>query len=290
MSTVWFRRLTLPALLVLGLAGWSGYWVYAQARVEKEIERGVERLQARGGDFACEDRQWQGFPLRIALICGRTKLDVPGGPTVETGRLEAVGHLHDPRRIVALSERLVVEGAPNWSIGGRKIAVAADMASSDRLQFSASGEDLTFADGLMPAVALDALEVEGSIDGLPRTRSSDLRALLKEAARLGTRVTIDAFTAQMADIRVTASGTVELGPEGPTGTLSTTVTNYKSFLADLERRGAVSKKAVRASSLMIGLLQGSGSKADGEVTVALRFHEGQVFWGPFAVAEIPPLQ
>ena len=268
MSTVWIRRLALPVLLVFGLAGWSGYWVYAQARVEGEIARGVERLQARGGDFVCEDRQWRGFPLRIALVCGRTKLDVPGGPTVETERLEAVGHLHDPRRIVAQSERIVVEGAPNWSIGGRNIAVAADMASSDRLQFSASGEALTFADGLMPAVALDALEVEGSIDGLPRTRSSDFAELLKEAARLGTRVTIDAFAAQMADIRVTASGTVELGPEGPTGTLSTTVTNYDDFMADLERRGVISKQAVRASSMLIGVLQGR-KKAAGDVTVAL---------------------
>ena len=290
MSTAaWTRRLALPLLVLLGLAGWSGYWLYAQARIELEIERGAQRLQAQGGNFVCEDRQWHGFPLRIVLTCGSVRLEVPGGPVVETARLEAVGHLHDPRRIHARTDRVVVKGAPDWIIEGRNIAVAADSDAPDQLRFSASGEALAFADGLLPAVALDAIEVEGSIDALPRTRSSNLSELLKEAARLGSRVTIDSFKAEMADIALAASGTVELTPEGPTGTLSTTVTNYNEFLADLERRGAISKQAVRASSMLIGLLQG-GKKTDGDVTVALRFHQGQVFWGPFAVADIPPLR
>jgi hypothetical protein len=101
-------------------------------------------------------------------------------------------------------------------------------------------------------------------------------------------VTIDSFEARTDDIRLTASGTVELTPEGPEGTLSTTVTNYEDFLAELERRGAVSRNAVQASSMVIGFLQG-GRKKSGEATVALRFRQGKVFWGPFAVAEIPPL-
>lgn len=289
-SAVRVRRLALPLLLLLGLAGWSGYWLYTQARIQKEVERGVAQLEARGGKFVCEDRRWLGFPLRIALSCGSVRLDVPGGPAVETAALEAAGHLYNPRRIVARTERMIVEGAPNWSIGGRNIAVAAGSERADRLQFSASGEALTFADGNMPAIALDALAIEGSIEGLPGTRSSDLGALLKEAAQLGTTVVVETFKARMADIQLSASGTVELGPEGPTGTLSTTVTNYDGFLAELERHGAISKKAVRASTMVIGLLQGSGKKTAGEVTVALRFHEGKVFWGPFAVAEIPPLQ
>jgi hypothetical protein len=284
-----FWRLALPLLIVLGFAGWSGYWFYAQARVQTEIERGVEHLQARGGDFHCEDRQWRGFPLRIALNCGRIRLDVPGGPLIETARIEAAGHLHSPRRIVAHTEQFAVGGTP-WSFGGRNLAVTADSTRQDRLEFSASGEDLTFADGRMPALAIDALQVEGWIAGLPRTAASDFAALLREAARLGSRVSIETFRAQMAGLEFSASGTVELGPEGPTGTLTTTVSDYKEFLADLERRGAISRKAVRASAMMIGLLQRGRKTADGEATLALRFHEGQVFWGPFAVAEIPPLQ
>ena len=142
----WTRRLALPLLLLLGLAGWSGYWLYAQARVAQEIERGAERLQARGGEFVCRDRQWQGFPLRIVLGCGSLRLAVPGGPQVETARLEAWGHLHDPRRITAHTDRIVVEGAPDWTIEGRNIAIAADSDEPDHLRFSASGEALSFAD------------------------------------------------------------------------------------------------------------------------------------------------
>jgi hypothetical protein len=256
------RLMALPLVFLLGFAGWTGYWLYAQGRMESEIARGVAQLQARGGAFVCEDSAWRGFPLRIALSCGSARLEVPGGPVVEIAALEASGALPNLRHIVA---------------------------RSDRVDFSASGENLTFEDAKMPAVAVAEIAVQGSIEGLPRTPASDFAALLKEAARLGSTVTIERFTAEMEDISLTASGTVALGPEGPTGTLSTKVTNYDALLAELERRGVVSKKAIRASSLLIGLLQGD-RKAEGEVTVALRFHEGKVYWGPFAVAEIPPLQ
>jgi hypothetical protein len=327
-SGPWFRRMALPFVLVSGLAGWSAYWVYAQDRVEAEIDREMAQLHASGGSFACADRQWQGFPLRIALSCGATRLDVPEGPVIEIASLQSSSHLHSPRRIdtvadgptrvrLATGETLALDhtparigfvaadGAPQgslavdrvdvqadagWSFGGRNVALAAGVKAPDRLAFSASGDALTFADPRMPAIRLDALEVAGWVDGVPRTLSKDLRTVLEAAARQGSRVTIETFRAQLADVAFTASGTVELTPEGPTGTLSTTVSNYKAFLADLERRGVIGKKAVRASAMVIGLLHGGRKKEDGEVTVDLRFHEGQVFWGPFAVAEIPPLE
>jgi hypothetical protein len=273
--------------VVLVVTGLSGYWYFAQTRAEHEIERHVAALQARGGDFACADRQWRGFPLRLELVCDGTRIAFPGGPEVETARLEAIGHLYDPRQVVAYTDRISLEGAPDWSAGGRNIDVAAKLATMNRLEFSASGEALAFANGRMPAVAVDALAVEGSLDNPPRGRQQDFAALLREAARLGSRVTIDRFEARMADINVTASGSVAFGPEGPTGTLATTVSNYAQVLADLERRGVISRQAARGSSMVLGFLQ--GKKSDGEMTVSLRFHEGQVFWGPFVVAEIPPL-
>ena len=254
--------MALPLAFLLCLAGWTGYWLYAQARLETEIARGVAQLQARGGDFVCAQSAWRGFPLRIALSCGSARLELPGGPVLEIAALEASGELPNLRGI---------------------------LARSDRFDFSASGETFTFEDATRPAVAVGVIVVVGSIEGLPRTRPSDFTALLKEAARLGSKVTIETLTAQMGDIALTASGTVALTPEGPTGTLSTKVTNYDALLAELERRGVVGKQAIRASSLLIGLLQGD-KKSEGEVTVALRFHEGKVYWGPFAVAEIPPLR
>jgi hypothetical protein len=275
-------------LVVLVLTGLSGYWYFAQARAENEIDRQVAALQARGGDFACADRQWQGFPLRLELVCDGARIAFPGGPEVETSKLEATGHLYDPRQIVASTDRISLTGSPNWSAGARNIDVAAKLVTLDRLEFSASGETLGFGNGRMPAIAVDALEVEGSLDNPPRGRQDDFAALLREAARLGSRVTIDRFEASMADIDVTASGSVAFGPQGPTGTLETTVSNYAQVLDDLERRGLISQQAARGSTMVLGFLQGKTS--DGEMTVSLRFHEGQVFWGPFVVAEIPPLE
>lgn len=256
------RLIALPLLLLLGLAGWTGYWLYAQGRMESEIARGVAQLQASGGDFVCEDSAWRGFPLRIALSCASARLDVPTGPVVEIAALDASGDLPNLRNIVA---------------------------RSDRIDFRASGEALTFENARLPTVAIGEFAIEGSIEGLPRTPASDFAALLAEAARLGSTVTVERFTARTADIALTATGKVAFGPDGPTGTLSTKVTNYDALLAELERRGVVSRQAIRASSLLIGLLQGE-KKTEGEVTVALRFHENKVYWGPFAVAEIPPLR
>ena len=282
------RLLILPLLALVVLGGWTAYWFYVQARAESEIDRAIARLQAQGGAFDCSDRQWQGFPLRLTLTCDYTRLDVPGGPLVETERLTATAHLYDPRRIISRTEAIAVEAGDGRTVRGRDIAIVARFIDRDQLAFSATGQDLSFADGLMPEIAVDLLEVEGRMENLPDSRSGDLNALLREAAQRGSQVTIDRFEARMEDIRLTASGTVELTPDGPAGTLSTTVTNYEAFLAELERRGAVSRNAVQASSMVIGFLQGARKKS-GEVTVALRFHQGKVFWGPFAVAEIPPL-
>jgi hypothetical protein len=321
-------RLRLPLLLGLGVAGlWSGYWLYAQAQIQNEVEREVAHLQALGGDFVCEDRQWSGFPLRIALSCGATKVVLPDGPTIETASVEAAGQLHNLRYIVTTAsgptfirldtgdtlaiehtparigfytpadggpqtslaaEQMVMDGPRGWSFRGRNINLTAGSETPDRLQFSAGGEALSLAGFGTPVIALEALHVEGALEGMPDAPLSDLQALLGEAARLGTRVTIDTFNAQMADVQITALGTIELSPDGPTGTLSTTVSNYGELLADLEQRGVVSKRAVRASRMVAGLL-GGRRQADDTVTLALRFHEGQVFWGPFAVAEIPPI-
>lgn len=331
----WSRRLALPLLLGLGLAGlWSAYWMYVQARIQDDVDREVAHLQANGGDFACENRQWQGFPFSITVTCGRATLTLPGGTMIDTARLEASGHLHNLRYIVTMAdgptrirldtgesltvdhtparigftmvddglaraslaaEQIAVEGKPRWLFRGRSIAVAAGgggdgSGDTAPLQFSASGEALTLVVESNPPVALEALELQGRVEAPPATLASDLKTILNEAARLRSRVTVATFNARMGNVDIAASGTVELGPEGPTGTLVTTVSNYREFLADLEGRGVVSRRAVRASSVVIGLLQGGGRRADGEVEVALRFHEGQVFWGPFVVAEIPPLQ
>lgn len=281
------RLLILPLLVLVVLGGCTVYWFYAQSRAESEIDRAAARLQAEGGAFVCSDRQWQGFPLRLTMTCDRTRLDLPGGPVVEAEALQATAHLYDPRRIAARTSEITVE-AGEGSIRGRDIAITVKLLGRDRLAFSATGQSLSFADGRMPAMAVDLLEVEGTVENLPDSRPGDLRDLLRQAAQAGSQLTIDKFKAQMEGIRLTASGTVELTPGGPEGTLSTTVTNYDAFLAELERRGAVSSNAVQASSMVIGFLQG-GRKTSGEVTVALRFHRGKVFWGPFAVAEIPPL-
>lgn len=281
------RLLILPLLVLVVLAGWTGYWFYAQARAESELDRAAARLGAQGGAFDCSDRQWQGFPLRLTMTCDGTRLDLPGGPLVEIEDLQATAHLYDPRRVVVRSNEIAVDAGEGRIVRGRDIAVIARLIDRDRLEFSAAGKDLNFADGRMPEIAVDLIEVEGTVENLPDSRPGDLGTLLREAAQVGSQVTIERFEAQMEDIRLTASGTVELTPDGPEGTLSTTVTNYDAFLAELERRGAVSTNAVQASSMVLGFLQG-GRKKSGEATVALRFRQGKVFWGPFALAEIPP--
>lgn len=232
----------------------------------------------------------------------------PSRVRLDTGEIIAVDHtparvgltmVDDGRPRTSLAaEQIAVQAEPKWSFVGRNIVVAASGGNDggngsgdpEQLQFSASGEALTLAVGSALPVALEALKLEGWVEAPPNTLAGDLKSILHDAARLGSRVTIETFTARMGNVDIAASGTVGLGPEGPTGTLATTVSNYREFLADLEGRGVVSKRAVRASSMVIGLLQGGGRGADGEVKIALRFHEGQVFWGPFAVAEIPPLQ
>lgn len=323
-----WRPALLAVLVVAGLAAtWSAFWYVTRHQIEAEIARQQAVVQSRGGDFECAERAWSGFPLRVTLRCQRTVFAVLDGPVITLAGLELSSVLYRPGHVVAVAgaptrvepqgdEAATVDHTPlrielnvrpgsepsgraaietmgvstpaGWSFTGRRIAVEAAGLGPDRLAFSASGQDLTLDHGTARLVALDALSVRGRLEDLPDVPAVDPKALIAAAVRQGSQVTIESFDARLASVVLTASGSVRLAASGPTGTVTTTVSNLDAFLRDLEQRGLISRQAAQAAALVIGLLQ--RNRDDGAVTVDLRLHEGRVFWGPFAIAEIPPLQ
>lgn len=328
-------RLVLPFIVAaaLGLV-WSVYWLHAFGRVQEEVAIHEARLAERGGAFACGDRAWSGYPLRISLSCRRTALALPGGAMVEAAGFTASAPAYDLGTVVTVAEgpsrlRFTSDGesvavdhrplvvsfatyrggdreaslmaeeiasadAAGWALGGRNISLSGRLTAASspaRLEFTAKVDDLTVAGRGLETISIDEFEVAGRIEDVPAIVSSDPATLLGEAVRRGSRITVDSLTARIADVRLAASGTVELSPDGhPTGTLATTVSNLKGFLGRLEQRGLISRKAARASLMMIGLLQGGAKGPEGEARVNLRFHNGRVLWGPFILAEHPPLR
>lgn len=328
-------RLVLPFIVVsaLGLV-WSAYWLHALGRVQEEVAVHEAKLAERGGAFACGERRWSGYPLRISLSCRRTALTLAGGAMIEAAgftaavpaydlgtvatvaegptRLrfksdgETVAIDHRPlvasfatsrsgeREVSLIAEEIILADAAGWALGGRNISLSGRLSVASppaTLAVAAKGRDLTVGGRRLASIAIDEFEVAARIEEVPAIVSSDPGTLLREAIRRGLRITVDRLSARIADIRLGASGTVELSPDGhPNGTLATTVSNLKGFLDGLEQRGLISRKAARASLMMIGLLQGGAKRPEGEARVNLRFHNGRVLWGPFVLAELPPLR
>jgi hypothetical protein len=137
-------------LLALLAAAWSALWVYAQGRVEAEIDRALARESGAGRNITCAERTVAGFPLRIEVSCAKPLFAQSRGRAIEvTGeRLTAVAEVWQPRhvRFDILGPVRVAEPGP----GGREIALAAFTAgravavhdSDGRHQLQVTADDL----------------------------------------------------------------------------------------------------------------------------------------------------
>lgn len=226
-------------------------------------------------------------PTYLRLDDSDRSLAVDHGPVVANVLARLGGVVEGT---VAAPELAISDGS-GFSFRGRDIRLTGMLRSNspDDVEFAASARGLVLSGSRIEPVRIETLTADGRIDGMPRPVSTSLRKLLSEAARRRSRLVVESASARSGDIVLTASGTVELSPDGLlTGSLSTTVSNLKALLGELEQRGIVTRNAVSASLLVSGLF-GGGGKGGSPANFDLRFDKGRVYWGPILVFEHPPL-
>lgn len=99
----WIIAIPLMLVVVLGLC-WSGLWVYASARAERELEAWIAREALLGRVWGCAERTLGGFPFRFELMCRQPSLTTRGtgdALRITAARAHAVAQVWAPNHMVA---------------------------------------------------------------------------------------------------------------------------------------------------------------------------------------------
>ena len=87
----------IMVLLVLLIAGWSGFWYYGYTTTQSIIDKIVAREVNGQKVMSCEDQSLGGYPLRLALECSSYSVVDPGsGWHVTGGPLQVYWQIHEP--------------------------------------------------------------------------------------------------------------------------------------------------------------------------------------------------
>lgn len=99
----WIIAVPLMLVVVLGLC-WSGLWVYASARADREIDAWIAREAKLGRVWTCKERSLGGFPFRFELLCREPTLATHGtgdALRITAARAHLVAQVWAPNHMVA---------------------------------------------------------------------------------------------------------------------------------------------------------------------------------------------
>lgn len=172
-------------------------------------------------------------------------------------------------------------------IGPPRDGRAALELASDGRAVKAEGDGLVSSLGL--PVDLDRFELRARADKVPYPIENPDIALRGFAANGGT-LHVDRLLAKSAETSFVARGTLTLDARGrATGDLSAEVVNFEGFLDRLRRAGRIGRLEAELATGLLSFLEGATSGDRGALSVDVQVKEGEVYFGPFQIAQIPPL-
>jgi hypothetical protein len=132
--------LLLPTLLVIAAVGWSAFWLFSAAQVDRIVDNWRAREAASGRAYACGQRSVAGFPFRLEVRCRDASVTLTSQTaaqaaartpvTAKLGEILVVSSLYQPGRVIAEFTGPAVfadRGQPasmvlNWTLAGSSIA------------------------------------------------------------------------------------------------------------------------------------------------------------------------
>jgi hypothetical protein len=269
------RRRTLTLLLgsglLLGLALWSAYWLFALDKVGDRLAEMRKTLQQSGTSIDCGKEHWSGFPFRIALACTPLSITVSSTPrpmTMGFSRIDLLAQAYDLHHVIAVAASPVkINGL---ALQFQKAAASFDdsgAAGKKSSRIIAAAEDLAGDAPFLRGQPLDAFSLEGVLSTEPPA------------------LTIDRLELRAREISVHGSGHVALDEHRRlAGRVKLSVMRLDLLLAEITRSGLLSEKETAGASLLAML-----SSKNRRVTIELKVDRGRVYLGPFKVGELPPL-
>ncbi|MBX9575537.1 MAG: DUF2125 domain-containing protein [Caulobacteraceae bacterium] len=320
------RGLIVPfAIVGLFLIGWTVWWFVLARQVETQAANRIEALRQSGWTVETARRSVDGWPFRVRLDLGETRITAPSGHGIETSRLITQANAWAPLAWVAIAPEDLILTRPD----------------KGRVRISGDGARMSLVgiDKPWPRFALELIRPTftpvGQAEAFPVSRAEHVSL----EAKPGPQDQAVDVLFQMVEGRGRAGGPVEGVTDS--GLLSARVefrmqnaeglrtpsddglmagwsrsggrfTHVRGILESGENRaliessdlsaredgrleGRVTMRADRPAAVVAGLAGGGegaarlAGAAGSEVALTLEFRDGRAFLGPFAVAPAPRL-
>ncbi|MFI4973460.1 MAG: DUF2125 domain-containing protein [Caulobacterales bacterium] len=151
-------------LLLIVLAAWSAYWIWARGKLEQRVDRGAASLRAAGFEVAWTSRRIYGFPFRLDLDFANLRLREASGWALAAPLLKCEAWAYTPGHWIAVASQGVTFTRPSGggvSVGGQALRASLSALGESPPRLSVEGLNLTFtpAPGARPFFAQTAREL-----------------------------------------------------------------------------------------------------------------------------------
>jgi hypothetical protein len=319
-SRPWRMFAPLAGVLLL-FAAWSGYWLFAFELAKSEAASRRGTLARQGNSLSCMDEHWGGYPFRIEFACRAPVFDTKiqeHNITARASALLIVAQAYNPSSIAVLLDGPTSIKATDGSFleAGHDRAIASyHYTGTECGRFSIEIPALTVS-GVVEAslmalhlrcrdsaanIAINArdLTVYGMVQGplrldaasfdvaAPHSLFAQSRPLLN-ASVTGTRAEI--LSAEIARNGVVVKGKGWLGIDKErrlVGKLVTETNDIDGLLGEANRYHPLSEPDRTALKTLLGLIDNSATDKQAKADFIAK--DGELYWGPFKLADLPPL-
>jgi hypothetical protein len=137
-------------LLVLLALGLSAFWLYSRARLAEEVAARAEALRSQGYVVDLPSPRVSGFPFRMKLVLGETRIASPGGWAIAAPALEGEAYMHAlDHWVLAAPQGLTITRPKGGPLAIKGQALRASLAGLGNAppRVVLQGMKLTFAPG-----------------------------------------------------------------------------------------------------------------------------------------------
>lgn len=307
--------------VMLLFAAWSGYWLFAFNLAQQEAANRRAALAAKGTTLTCPAEGWSGYPFRIEFSCRAPVFDIKieqHDITVSAAALLIVAQAYNPYSIVAL-----LDGPSSIKVGDGSVREASHERAIASFRFT--GTDCGRFSMEIPALAVSGvveaslltlhlrcrdnganiamnardLTVYGTAEGPVRLDAASfdvmaprslfaLSTALLNASVSGARAEILSAEIARDGVVVKGKGWLGLDPSKRLiGTIATETNDIDGLLGEASRYHPLSEADRAALKTLLGLIDSSAGDRQAKADFIAK--DGELYWGPFKLADLPPL-
>ncbi len=316
----WHIFYPLGGLLVV-CALWSTYWVMAFDAAKAYVGEKRHALLTEGVVLNCAAESWGGFPFRFEFNCNSPTFSyTKNHVTMDMAAANAVAlvQAYNPRHALLLVDgptRLSRNGIPQSEINHERALISVSINREGRWEMSSDVADVSVA-GLFTSASLrffarqngEKLDLAGNAEGLliegPNDTTTAINAAeftastsaamvtsnapLSYAAKTGESLGITSLKISHSNMQFDAQGNIRVDADKKlSGKLATSTNDIDALLDILTPILRIKKKDRNAVNGLLNLVGNDPASAAKKADLIAK--NGELYWGPFKLTDIEPI-